>query len=119
MSTHNLFLEQKYEKYKNFLSENFHFLVVKFSVYLKRHVFVMDRKQERLMSPTKSVVKTFTNEVDFKSIFNEILSQGKKAAYKPLRIHCNSRTRPRVPLFTTIRKSCISTLNSQSLTFTD
>ena len=29
------------EKYKNFLSENFHFLVIKFSVYLNRHVFVM------------------------------------------------------------------------------
>ena len=28
-------------KYKNVLSENFHFLVVKFSVYLNRHVFVM------------------------------------------------------------------------------
>ena len=26
-----------------FLSENFHFLVVKFSVYLNRHVFVMGR----------------------------------------------------------------------------
>ena len=33
--------EQKYEKYQNFLSENFHFLVVKFSVYLNRCVFVM------------------------------------------------------------------------------
>ena len=32
-STHNLCFEQKYEKYQNFLSENFHFLVVKFSVY--------------------------------------------------------------------------------------
>ena len=41
MSTHNLCFEQKYEKYWNFLSENFHFLVVKFSVYLNRHVFVM------------------------------------------------------------------------------
>ena len=41
MSTHNLCFEQKYEKYKNFLSENFHFLVIKFSVYLNRHVFVM------------------------------------------------------------------------------
>ena len=41
-STHNLCLEQKYEKYQNFLSENFHFLVVKFSVYLNRHVFVME-----------------------------------------------------------------------------
>ena len=26
---------------QNFLSENFHYFVVKFSVYLKRHVFVM------------------------------------------------------------------------------
>ena len=38
---HNLWFEQKYEEYKNFLSDNFHFLVVKFSVYLNRHVFVM------------------------------------------------------------------------------
>ena len=41
MSTHNLCLEQKYEKYQNFFSENFHFLVVIFSVYLNRHVWVM------------------------------------------------------------------------------
>ena len=32
---------QNYEKYQNFLSENFQFLVVKFSVHLNRHVFVM------------------------------------------------------------------------------
>ena len=30
------------EKYQNFLSENFHFLVIKFSVYLNRHVFEMN-----------------------------------------------------------------------------
>ena len=41
MSTHNLCFEQKYEKYQNFLSENLHFLVMKFSVYLNRHVFIM------------------------------------------------------------------------------
>ena len=40
-STHNLCFEQKYEKYQTFLSENFHFLVVQFSIYLNRHVFVM------------------------------------------------------------------------------
>ena len=40
-STHNLCFEQKYEKYQSFLSENFQFLVVKFSIYLNRHVFVM------------------------------------------------------------------------------
>ena len=39
MSTHNLCFEQKYAKYKKNLSENFHFLVVKFSIYLNRHVF--------------------------------------------------------------------------------
>ena len=41
MSTHNLCFEQKHEKYQNFLSENFHFLVVKVSVNLNRPVFVM------------------------------------------------------------------------------
>ena len=40
-STHNLCFEQKYEEYQNFLPENFRVLVVKFSVYLNRHVFVM------------------------------------------------------------------------------
>ena len=40
-STHNLFFEQKYEKYKSFLSENFQFLEVKYSIYLNRRVFVM------------------------------------------------------------------------------
>ena len=40
-STHNLCFEQKFEKYQKFLSENFSFLVVKFSVYLNRRVFVM------------------------------------------------------------------------------
>ena len=32
---------QKYEKYQNFLSENFPSLVVKVSIYLNRRVFVM------------------------------------------------------------------------------
>ena len=38
---HNLCFEQKYEKYQIFLSENFQFLEVKFSIYLNRGVFVM------------------------------------------------------------------------------
>ena len=41
MSTHNLCFEQEYEKYQNFLSENFPFSVVKFSTYLNRFIFVM------------------------------------------------------------------------------
>ena len=40
-STHNLCFEQKYEKYQNFLSDKFQFLVVKFSVYLNIRVFLM------------------------------------------------------------------------------
>ena len=40
-STHNVCFEQKYENYQNFSSENFHFLVVKFSIYLNRRIFVM------------------------------------------------------------------------------
>ena len=39
--THNLYFEQKYEKYQRFLSEKFQFLEVKFSIYLNRRVFVM------------------------------------------------------------------------------
>ena len=45
MSTHNLCFEQKYENYQNFSSVNFHFLVVKISVYLNRHVFVLSVSQ--------------------------------------------------------------------------
>ena len=41
MSTHNSCFELKHEKYENILSEIFHFLVVKFSVYFNRPVFVM------------------------------------------------------------------------------
>ena len=41
-STHNLCFEQKYEKYQIFYLKFFiSFLVVKFSLYLNRHVFVM------------------------------------------------------------------------------
>ena len=32
----------KYEKYLSFLSETFQFLEIKFSIYLNRHVFVME-----------------------------------------------------------------------------
>ena len=40
LRVHTICFEQIYEKYQNF-SKNFHFLVVKFSVYFNRHVFVM------------------------------------------------------------------------------
>ena len=40
-STYNLCFEQEYEKNQIFLSETFPLLVVKFSLYLNRRVFVM------------------------------------------------------------------------------
>ena len=46
MSTHNLCFEQKSEKYQKFLSQNFQFLVVKFSVYLNRHVFIIANSED-------------------------------------------------------------------------
>ena len=48
-STLNLCFEQKYEKYLNFLSKNFPFLGVKFSIYLNRLVSVM-RTTETLIN---------------------------------------------------------------------
>ena len=45
MSTHNLCFEQKHKKTSVFLSENFQFLEVKFSIYLNRGVFVMKRSK--------------------------------------------------------------------------
>ena len=51
MSAHNLCFEQKYENYQNFSSENFHFLVIKFSVYLNRHVLEMRGLSWSLLGP--------------------------------------------------------------------
>ena len=53
-STHKLCFKQKYEKYQNFLSENFHILVVKFSAYLNRYVFIMRygyRRRDKITTP--------------------------------------------------------------------
>ena len=41
MSTYKLCFEQKYENYQTFSSEICQFLVVKFSIYLNRRVFVI------------------------------------------------------------------------------
>ena len=45
MSTHNLCFEQKFENYQIFSFESFHFLVVKFSIYLNRCVFIVPNKK--------------------------------------------------------------------------
>ena len=49
-STHNLCFEQKYETYQNFYL-NFQFLVVEFSVYLNRRVFVMMLPYGLILTP--------------------------------------------------------------------
>ena len=41
MGSDNLCFKHKNEKYQNSLSEKFHFLVIKFSIYLNRNVFIM------------------------------------------------------------------------------
>ena len=53
MSTHNLCFKQIYEKYQNFLPENFQFLEVKFSIYLNRCVFVMYNLYVKLETETR------------------------------------------------------------------
>ena len=40
-TTQSLCFEQKYGKYQKFLSEQFQFLEVKFSIYMNKYVFVM------------------------------------------------------------------------------
>ena len=68
MSTYNLCFEQKYEKYQNFLSENFHFLVVRFLVYLNSHVFVMFWLRKSILSRVmKHQVQIFLNHVEMHS----------------------------------------------------
>ena len=49
---YNLCFKQIYENYQSFLSENFQFLEVKFSIYLNRRVFVM--------KSGKSIKRTFS-----------------------------------------------------------
>ena len=48
-STQDLFFEQKYGNYQSFLFESSHFLVVKFSVYVNRRVFVMPTMRLRAL----------------------------------------------------------------------
>ena len=68
----NLCFEQKYEKYQIFLSENFPFLVVKFSVYLIRRVFVMQNagRQTPLFPVLLQLFKTDT-EVSVETEIND------------------------------------------------
>ena len=56
MSTHNLCFEQKYKKYQNFYLKIFIFWVVKFSVCLNRHVFIMSTYKKCFHGEMKKIV---------------------------------------------------------------
>ena len=64
MSTHNLCFEQKYEKYQSFLSENFQFLEVKFSIHLNRCVFVMVVQRRKICNVKKIELFSFVLNLD-------------------------------------------------------
>ena len=55
--THNLFFEQINTKFQSFLSEKFHFLVVKFSVHLNRRVFVINFLIDLKISRNKNLLE--------------------------------------------------------------
>ena len=60
MSTHNLCFEQKNKTISEFLSENFQILVVKFSIYLNRCVFVM-KMDPKFWNPQITIYEEYLN----------------------------------------------------------
>ena len=67
-STHNLCFEQKCEKYWFFYVKKCHFLVVKFSVYLNRRVFVMHCFSEKIRIGTGISQESY-HEISILSLF--------------------------------------------------
>ena len=69
-----------------FLSENFHFLVVKFSVYLNRHVFVMDTTLTILLS----LPRRYSREIKYMSYRGdyEIQAGECKEAFRRVILFC-------------------------------
>ena len=59
---HNLCFEQKYEKFKNFLSENLQFLEVKLSIYLNRRVFLMEQLHDNDPKSYWQLLENLKNE---------------------------------------------------------
>ena len=51
-STHSLCFEQKYEKYQSFLYENVQVMEIKFSIYLNRCLFVINRRLAHMSDST-------------------------------------------------------------------
>ena len=64
---YNLRFEQKYEKYQKFLSEKFQFLVMKFSIYLNKRVFVMDDVKPEHKETTNRTAMSSTTGTDIQA----------------------------------------------------
>ena len=71
-STHNLCFGQKYEKNSEHLSENFQFLVVKFSIYLNRRVIVMHGT---------FACRYFVSKVSIRGLTGYIILQGTRSCH--------------------------------------
>ena len=70
-STHDLCFEQKYENIRIFLSENFHFLMVRFSVYLNRHIFVIrsdSNEYLKHMFSLRNFINIFVDNVPYLAV---------------------------------------------------
>ena len=74
-STHNLCFEQKYEKYQKFLAENFHFCIVKFSVYLNRRVFVICGSFHHIKQEMREILMFKTLKAPYPSKMDILLSK--------------------------------------------
>ena len=79
-SIHNLCLVQKNENYQNFSSESFHFLAVKFSIYLNRRVFVMTLPEANLSNLNNFAVRN--GKVKVKASFFWSIVYNRAIVYK-------------------------------------
>ena len=86
MSTLNLCFKQKYEKYQSFLSENFQFLEMKFSIYLNRRVFVMKIQRILIISNSKGPEFSVWNNSSLrkKELSIKNINQNKTSTLQPL-----------------------------------
>ena len=81
---------QKYEKYLSFLSENFQFFGIKFSIYLNRRVFVM--RLRRAVSYKSALFDSLTfslSALHIKSFPTDSLMKEKKKTKKKTDNKCS------------------------------
>ena len=80
------------KKYQSFLSENFQFLEVKFSIYLNRYIFVMNASSKTsLMPPYSSTVDIFFIHERFNKLIYGINMIIKCGIWQPVKFQIVSR----------------------------